>query len=56
MHVTQWLAENWFVVLVGIVAAIALFRSGRRHRGCCGDTTLPESRHALRSGPDDAKT
>lgn len=45
----QWLTENWFVLVIGIAAAAVLVRSARRHRGCCGDTTLEESRHALRS-------
>ena len=51
----QWLLENWFVLCVGIVAAIALLRSARRHRGCCGDTTLPESQHDLRTTTDDKR-
>lgn len=45
----QWLVDSWFVLLIGVAAAAVLVRSARRHRGCCGDTTLEESRHALRS-------
>ncbi|MGE5525467.1 MAG: hypothetical protein ACM3SS_17275 [Rhodospirillaceae bacterium] len=48
----QWLSDNWFVLSVGVAAACFLYRSARRHRGCCRDTTLAESKHDLRSDPD----
>lgn len=44
----QWLSDNWFVLSVGVGAACFLLGSVRRHRGCCGDTTLAESKHDLR--------
>jgi len=47
--IMQWLIENWLLLAIGIAAAAMLVRSARRHRGCCGDTTLEESRHTLRS-------
>lgn len=43
----RWLAENWMLIVVGAAAALVLWRSGRSHRGCCGDGALPESRHEL---------
>lgn len=46
----QWLTENWILLAIGIAAAALLFRSARSYRGCCGDSTLEESRHALRTG------
>jgi hypothetical protein len=46
----QWLADNWLVLAIGLAAGVALFRSARTHRGCCGDTTLPESLHAPDTG------
>ena len=45
----QWLIENWILLAIGIAAAALLFRSARSHRGCCGDRSLDESRHALRT-------
>lgn len=45
----QWLSENWILLTIGIAAIAVLFRSARSHRGCCGDATLEESRHTLRS-------
>jgi hypothetical protein len=42
----QWLTENWILLAIGITAAALLLRSARSHRGCCGDSTLYESRQA----------